>query len=376
MWLAEHDLKFAGQLATDGVRFGPRFMAEVVNGRVFASGCNPRPSRLAGLDEVKIRQIRLYAKHHCNPWHETWSDALAPCDGNRFVPKWCKAGNEELLAAQLRIGPYFETLTAVMAKCDSALERYNIMAVLTDRLDDKVLWSYPGMEEWLSAAVSVFLESARPEEALEIGWQINRTPFGTSQLLAMKFRTYLDHVQGSPSEERRLLKEVVRAFEGKSIAPEVGSLLDKRFGDKPAAPGLVPIPNRTNPMQIALLLKRIDTYYSLVRDRKFGDSWNLVAVDYREEDSQASYVRTEQFIWRKSELLGWQVQKIQVKGNNAKVLLNIRRKERAGLFTKNETLREETRFWVFEDNNWYDMVKWPGDWEDDRAVEVPLPQPH
>jgi len=374
MLLAEHDLTFARQLATDRVKFGPRFMDEVIDGRVFDFGCDPRPSRLAGLDGVRIQQIRLYAEHHCSPWHEAWSDVLSPCDGDRFVPKWCKAGNEDLLAARLRIGPYFETLTAAMAQCDGALERYNIMAVITDRLDDKVLRSYPGMEEWLSTAVSVFLENARPEGALEIGWQINRTPFGANQSLAMKFRAYLDRVQGSTSEERRLLKEVARALEGKSVSPEVRSLLDERFGAKSAAPPLTPVPNRTNRTHTALLLKRLDTYYSLVKDRQFNDSWDLVARDYREEDSQDSYVRTEQFIWRNSELLGWKVKEIQVKGDSAKVLLEMRRKERAGLFRRNETLRQETTFWVFEGKSWYNMIKWPGEWEDNQAVEVPLPQ--
>src|SRR6266849_4152874 len=60
--LADHDRIFAKGLATDGVRFGPRFMDEVIVGNVSQFGCNARPSKLAGLDAAHMRQIRLYSE--------------------------------------------------------------------------------------------------------------------------------------------------------------------------------------------------------------------------------------------------------------------------------------------------------------------------
>ena len=344
-------------------------MEEVISDRVFPFACEARPSKLRELGTAQIRQIKLYSEYYCIPWNNTWAKELRPCEG-LFAPEWCKSNSEVLIGKHLRIKPYFESLTAAVRGSKDSLERFNIMAVMAYRLGSKQLRDYPklDLEQWVSEATSAFLEDAQPEDALGIGWLLYIKPFGTYPTLGQSFRFYIDASPRLTAEQRRLLSEVSNALAGGSISSETYSLLNERYGHREPLP--VPPPtDRTEPEEITLLVRRVNIFYRLMKDRKFDESWDLVALDFSEGYRKEDYIRSKKEIWSGREILEWRVQRILVSGNIASVILNVRRQERRG----NDSDIEEPSFWVFEGDTWNHTVVWPSNWNESAAVEVPVP---
>ncbi|HEU5181298.1 MAG TPA: hypothetical protein VFW45_10925, partial [Candidatus Polarisedimenticolia bacterium] len=371
--LAQHDLIFAKELSSDGVRFGPKFMDEVIVGRVLAFGCNPRPSRLAGLDPVLTRQVHLYSDHHCNPWSELWANELWPCEG-RSAPRWCKSEDPQIIVSHLKVGPYYETLTTAITTTDDGLVRSNIMAVIVDRLRDKMLRDYPreAIDGWLGSATSAFLERARIEDALAIGWMIRLGQLGDNPSVSASFQTYLNRVQNVKAEEKNLLNEVTQALGGQSMSAEAKSQLVMRFGPNPAQQSSPSPPDRTDMADIALLVNRVGAYYGVINRREFDKAWDLAWLDYREEVDRDSYVRTMESIWHRRRFVTYILQDISIHGDTARVTAEVHQQTDKVWSRNQELVRQDIEFWIFEKGNWFNMVKWP-DWKDSQAVPVPIP---
>jgi len=190
-------------------------------------------------------------------------------------------------------------------------------------------------------------------------------------LLAETYRSYLDRTTDATEEQRKLLLEEIRSLNGENISPEVRSVLYERYGPKPRLPRPMP-PHRTDPRMIALLVDRVEAYYDLRRDEKFVESWTFMSPDYRETHNQDGYVRTAKTAEDDYNILGWQVLRVQVSGDTAKVFLKTRRNERVGIWRRRETLDEESSFWVYENENWFMRIPGPVAWENHEMVEVPV----
>ncbi len=374
--LAEQDLTFARALTREAVSFGPDFISRVVENRVVSSGCTTRPSKLHGLDSSQLRQLQFYSENYCWPWWTAWSRALRPCD-SLIIPDWCKGGNEMLAVEHLKFSPYFETLTAALRAGGSPLERHNIMAVIANRLGNKALRDYPQSEReaWAASAAAEFLEQATADDALAAGWLLLLTPLEDSPSLAQLFRRYATRVQDISGRQRQLFDAIARGLEGGILDKEGLDELRSRFGPPLPPPPPPPPPDRTDPADIALLLTRIDAYYRLLKDEKYTESWGLLEPDSRAIYSSEEYVQTEEYMRRHGLLLDWQTQKIQVKGDKAKVFLEARYKKTAGLFRrKEESIRKEEPIWSFENGTWYMMLPGPPFWEEGNPIDVPLPK--
>ena len=210
--VAKSDVKFAQELSKENVRFGPEFMRLIEE---TVKACQPLAGQLDGRDSAEVRQIMMFCRYFCIPWHETWAEALAPCE-EEPARKWCSGGRR--LAAHLQIEPYFETLTAELQASDKPLERYNIMAVLSERAAANVLRDFPHdkIDEWLAHAVSSYLQAPPPTDAIAIGQVLNaKLSFGRSSALAREFAAYADRADSLSSAERRELHELAAGLREK-----------------------------------------------------------------------------------------------------------------------------------------------------------------
>lgn len=372
--LAESDLAFAKYLTDAEIKFGPQFLDDVIKERV--AGCRPRPSKIALLDQAEVGHVEAYIEYHCKPWHATWSIALEPCDGLGGVPEWCKAGNEELAAEHLKCDPYFETATATLRTADSALDRYNIMALVVHRLGHRVLRSYPFADKaaWATDAVLEFLESAPPNDAMAIGWSLLLQNMEGSSTLGEAFRSYSDNEPGLSGEVRQLLHEIARGLEGEILPAEVADELRKRFGPKLETAVDQP-PDRTDPSYLDKLVSRVNEYHRLVRDGLTSKSWELLSVDRRERTTLEDYTRTQDYLRRHGGIRSWQIVRIQVRGDIAKVFLNTQYDNDSEQSIERAVGNERATFWVYESDSWYRMLPGPPFWEHGNPIDVPIPAP-
>jgi len=360
--VAEQNARFAVVLARDGVRFDSRYLGNIIEGRVVSGGCRPRPSKLDGLDPITRKQILLYADEYCEPWFRVLSESLESCDRGVFVPKWCESGNEALGVEHIRIGSYFETMIAALQRESAHRERYNIMSVITERLAHKILRDSPQIEGWAVRGATILLDSAEPDEALGVGWSLLIVPVRKSTALGEAYRNYAIGYPRLSDEDRRLAEEIARAFEGAILPVGVRDELHERYGRLPKASPATPTPDRTAASEVRLLVERLRTYYRLIGEKRFAESWGMLATESRETSSEEEYVRTWAYLERKHSASDLRVVRIRVKGDSA--LVNIERRGKKDVW-------EEGSFWVFERGTWYVMMPIPPFWEDSGPVEVP-----
>ncbi len=202
--VAESDVLFARGLAKEEVKFGPEFMKLITD---TVDACQPIPSKCVGLDEPKLRQIDLFCKRYCSPWRTAWSAALSPCEAAR-PPKWCEDGR--LAAKHFELGPYFDTMTTAIQSSDNALERFNIIAIIAERITKKVLRDYPHekIDSWVAAAVADFLPRATPDDAIEIGRRLNAVSFGRKSETAKTLLAYADRAEALDDGQRNEMRKL------------------------------------------------------------------------------------------------------------------------------------------------------------------------
>lgn len=359
--VAKHDLTLARNLTNSNIEFGEKFLVDVIGDRV--ADCRPRPSKIAPVAESEVLAIRVYCEHYCEPWYSAWSAALEPCDVDKGSPDWCKAGNETLAAEHLDVDPYFETLTAAIKAADSSLERFNIMAIAAHRVGHRVLRDFPSARRnaWATDAVTVFLDRARPDEALGIAWTLYTENLQRSSALAGAFRDFADRGGKCSEEQRQVLLQIADGLDGGSVSAGLVHDLRARFGAASRPPG-APMPDRTDAADIAKLLQRVDEYGRLLRGRKYEMAWGMLSVDRREQSTVEEFVRTERYLQRHAKTGDTHVERIQVKGDTAKV------------FVRGGSVREDATFWIHEGDTWYRVLPAPPFWDIGTPTEVPIPK--
>jgi hypothetical protein len=197
--VAQKEVSFAQGLAREEVRYGPE-LEKLINETVEA--CRPVDSKLSGLSEKEIRLVRLYCADHCEPWHQAWVEALAPCDTSH-PPRWCDHPNQ---AAQvLQFGPYFDGLKTAVEASNDTLERFNIMAIMAGRLAKKVVEDYPrsDIDGGVASVAEVFLRRAAPEDAIQIAERLGGAlSFGKHSVLAGKLVDYANANQSALTQQQ------------------------------------------------------------------------------------------------------------------------------------------------------------------------------
>ena len=125
--------------------------------------------------------------------------------------------------------------------------------------------------------------------------------------------------------------------------------------------------------RIRTLLQRIDAYNQSFKDRRYSKVIDIWARKYR-QDTQED-LRDFKKMGRLFRPDTWEVKEIHIADDRARVRILIKVRARNATSEKWEDLTtEETDFWVFERDNWYFIPLFLSDWDDSKAVEVPLPQ--
>jgi hypothetical protein len=196
--VGQKEVLFAQGLTREQVRYGPE-LTGLINGTIEA--CRPAALKLSARSEKEIRLIELYCTSHCEPWREAWADALAPCEEDHR-PKWCddpkRAGQE------LHFGPYFQVLTEALGETSDALERFNIMAVMAERLDRKVVRDYPrsDIDGWVANATTAYLHGADSQDVIEIAQRLGILSFGKRSVVAQVLLDYANRSNLTQQQER------------------------------------------------------------------------------------------------------------------------------------------------------------------------------
>jgi len=206
--VAAHDVAFAKGLASQQVRYGSDF-EQVVQGRV--ARCRKIDGKVTELDAATLRQIDLFCEHLCMPWVDAWAAALAPCESEP-VPSWCDDRSE--LDRHIGFGPYFEVLASAVRDASDPLERYNIMAVIADRLDHSLTRDYPyrALDHGVGLVLMEYMRSASIDETLSVARLLySSASFGRRSEVARQLRTYAAASTTLSAAQRKELEECARS---------------------------------------------------------------------------------------------------------------------------------------------------------------------
>lgn len=138
------------------------------------------------------------------------------------------------------------------------------------------------------------------------------------------------------------------------VSPVVGAVLDKGSVDD----------------KIALLIQRIDSYYRLAEEGDHTGAYEMLDAQDREgEKDKKEWVRASKKMFKGIRDIGWKVRRIWIDGDRVKVEMEIRL-----IFRRGEVSDVTMDYWLFEADNWYYIPVNLDDWDDDVAVEVPVPR--
>jgi hypothetical protein len=371
--VAQSDVAFARGLAAEGIRFDASFRSRLIDGRV--ARCSPRPSKIRGLDSADLQRMDLYCLQFCDPWNRTWMEILSACD-RLWVPKWCRSGDDRLVTEHVQLGSYFETLSAAIRESHDPLERSNIMEVIAERLNDEVLRHHPSdpLDEWVSGALSAYLQGATPDEVILIAEPICGATFGHGARVAREFVAFRDRPGAMTENQKCAMKAILSRKDRWSCAGYSGGSVKKTEDEKTAERHALEASVLT-PRNIGLLMRRIDAYYLLKRDEDCSRSYEFLALDLREGGyDKEGWVRTCKTVTGGSQILSWQVNRARGMGNKVKVYTLVRYQYRTGSQKGQTWSREWEDYWVFEDDTWnYALGILPSGWNDNQTSDVQIP---
>ena len=371
--VAESDIAFASDLAAHGIEFDTGFRDRLIKGKV--AGCIPRASRIREVDQADRRLIGLYCLQVCSPWHQAWAEIFSACD-RVWVPKWCKAGDDDLVVKHIKLGRYFETLTAAILQARTSLERSNIMEVIADRLNSEVLRHHPStpIDGWVADALSAYLKTAAAEEVVGIAEPICGATFGHGDRVARQFVEYRDRPGFMTEDQKCAMRGILSRKDRWSCGAYSGGALEKTADEKAAERHALEASVLT-PQNIALLSRRIDAFYRLEREGKCSESYEFLALDFRETGyEKEDWVRTCEHLRKGSAIVEWHVNRARALGNRIKVYTLVHYRNSGGSQKGQEWSRGWEIYWVFEDNTWNQgLGVEPEGWNDDQTIEVQLP---
>lgn len=140
-----------------------------------------------------------------------------------------------------------------------------------------------------------------------------------------------------------------------------------------AGPPAIEAPSQ--PESVQRLVERIDKYYALLRERDHAGTYEMVGSQWRKGGhDRKDWVRYGRRAASSIRFLSGEVKQVRIDGKRAKVHMAIRGKTREGLLRWEEAVEEEDEFWILEVGDWYFIPFKPSDWDDTRALEVPVPE--
>jgi hypothetical protein len=378
--LADHDLTFARKMTAAEVRFDSKFIYEVIADRIYPNDCKVLESRLAGLSNAEKAEVDWYSEDYCYPWTDRWVRELQRCRGS-FAPAWCnKEDPEQDIGRHFEISRYFERLTSELDSERGSLVRYNIMAIMVERLYG---WPLFDFHPWksvcdpVSKAVAAFLKDASPDDALTIGEQLSAC--FTHADLASPFRDYRDKSPTLTDEHRAYLADLLAWLQSptrSADALKAWERVHRRYGTDPpqSKSSTLPVANRTNTEDIVLLLARVETHFNLEKERKLTDLWNELAPLSHDMNEQPEFERTEQDRLDLSDILSWKVVSVRVGGDIALVTSEVTRVGRRGSSKGKAFVGHDRELWEFGNGSWFVLMPWPPGFNEMNFVEVALPQ--
>src|SRR6266581_6714291 len=123
-----------------------------------------------------------------------------------------------------------------------------------------------------------------------------------------------------------------------------------------------------------LLVQRIDEYYRLFQHGDYDRAYELLGHEWaRGGSDRKDWNRTTRKMGKGIKTLGWEIKQNWVSGDRAKVRMILRARVKESASEWKETSEVHDDFWVFENDGWYFIPIHPGDWDESKAVEVPVP---
>lgn len=123
-----------------------------------------------------------------------------------------------------------------------------------------------------------------------------------------------------------------------------------------------------------LLMQRIDEYHRLFQNGDYDRAYEMLGHEWATGGKdRKDWNHTTRQMGKGIKTLGWEVKQIWFSGDRAKVHMILRAKVKESASEWKETSEEQDDFWVFEKGSWYFIPIRPGDWDQSKAVEEPVP---
>lgn len=122
------------------------------------------------------------------------------------------------------------------------------------------------------------------------------------------------------------------------------------------------------------LAKRINAYHVLIRDSRYAEAYEMLGTQWRKgPKDKKKWVHSTKQMDNGIRILDWRLKSIDLAEDRAKVRIVLRVRTRESLFRWGEGMQEEDHFWVKEDGQWYYVPMKLDDWDETRAIRVPVP---
>ena len=129
-----------------------------------------------------------------------------------------------------------------------------------------------------------------------------------------------------------------------------------------------------DPSMIDRLVERVNTYTRLDQERKYADSYEMLATQWREgPEDKKEWVNAGRKMDNGLKILDWRIKEIRLCGNLARVVLALKGKARMGIFKWREIVEKQNDYWLLEDKDWFFVPAKPPDWDETKSIEVPVP---
>jgi len=205
--VAATQAKYATELAAEHVQIDEAFHELA---KKFVSVCEltfMAPNESRGLGRRDWHHLYLYTKGICRPWLKRWHEDTRACE-LEDAPDWCIDHDKGNQRFDPMLSAYFGAFASELHSSPDPLARYNMMALVMDRIDQTGMHAFPAerVAQWLSPLLREFLASASGDDAVEIAATMKNSWAGLSPESRQELRRYAtESTQLSSGQRERLL---------------------------------------------------------------------------------------------------------------------------------------------------------------------------